>query len=179
MCKFPSKKGSVDSASCLHVSRNHCDRLQSGVYGLLQLVSLWLGIFFLLQSPALAQVKEVRRVLILNDLGIISSPGFSEVDQAVFLGLQKSPYQIELYHESLELTLFPDEASQRRFRQSFVQKYSARRPDVIITAGSASLKFIAQSQQNFLRETPVVFCAILGETPDQLKPDMHFTGVLG
>jgi signal transduction histidine kinase/ABC-type uncharacterized transport system substrate-binding protein len=179
MCKFPFKKRSVNSTSCLHASRNHRDRVQSGVYGLLQVVSLWLGIFFLLQSPASAQVKEVRRVLILDDLGIISSPGFSEVDQAVFLGLQKSPYQIELYHESLELTLFPDESSQRRFRQSFIEKYSARRPDVIITAGSASLKFIAELQEKFLRETPVVFCAILGETPDLLKPDMHFTGVLG
>jgi len=143
------------------------------------LMVLWLATFLLPQCLAAAQAKQVRRVLILNDLGIISSPGFEEVDQAVFAGLQKSPYQIELYHESLELTLFPDEVSQRRFRQHFIQKYSDRRPDVIIAAGSASLNFIAESHETFLRETPIIFCAILGSLPDQLKPDMQFTGVLG
>src|SRR5215469_8279744 len=44
-----------------------------------------------------AQLKQTRRVLILNDLGIVSSPGFAEVDQAIFSGLRNSPYHIELY----------------------------------------------------------------------------------
>jgi PAS domain S-box-containing protein len=131
------------------------------------------------ESPVAAQVKQIRRVVILNDLGIISSPGFAEVDQAIFAGLQKSPYQIELYHESLEITLFPDEVSQGRFRQEFIQKYSDRRPDVIIAVGSASFKFIAESQERFLRDTPVIFCAILGKISEEQGPDMHFTGVLG
>jgi signal transduction histidine kinase len=143
------------------------------------LLALWLAAFLLPQCLAAAQVKQTRRVLILDDLGVLSSPGFAEIDQAVFAGLQKSPYQIELYYESLELTLFPDEISQRRFREHFIQKYFDRRPDVIIAAGSASLSFIAQSDQAFLRATPIIFCAILGNLPDQLKPDMHFTGVLG
>lgn len=126
-----------------------------------------------------AQVKEIRRVLILNDLGIISSPGFAEIDQAVLAGLQESPYQIELYQESLELTLFPDEVSRRRFREEFVRKYSDRKLDVIIAAGSDSLKFVAESHESFLRNTPIIFCQILGEIPDGLRPDIHFTGVLG
>jgi PAS domain S-box-containing protein len=137
--------------------------------------------FFLLSGPAEAQVKQVRRVLILNDLGIISSPGFTEIDQAIFAGLQESPYRIEFYHESLQLTLFPDEASQRSSREDFVRKYSSRKPDVIITSGSASFKFIAESQESFLRDTPIIFCAILGGIPDRLKSanDFHFTGVIG
>ena len=56
-----------------------------------------------------------------NDLGTISSPGFAEIDEALFAGLQKSPYQIELYQETLELTLFPDEVSQRRLREEFIR----------------------------------------------------------
>jgi len=133
----------------------------------------------LLQVMAAGQVKEIKRVLILNDLGITSSPGFAEVDQAVLAGLEKSPYHIELYEESLELTLFPDEVSQRRFRQEFVQKYSERKPDVVIAAGSDSLKFIADLHENFMRDTPVIFCAILGEIPGEVGPEMHATGVLG
>ena len=63
------------------------------------------------QSTAVSPMGEVRRVLIINDLGLLSSPGFSEVNQAVVTGLQKSPYRIELYEESLDLTLFSDRVS--------------------------------------------------------------------
>jgi PAS domain S-box-containing protein len=130
-------------------------------------------------SAAAQTSKETRRVLILNDLGIISSPGFAVVDQALVAGLQKSPYHIELYQESLEVTLFPDEDFQRRFRQEFVRRYSERNPDVIIAAGSDSLKFLADLHEGFLQNTPVVFCAILGEIPDRLNSEMQVTGVLG
>ena len=134
---------------------------------------------FLFQVIAGANVKETRRVLILNDLGAVSSPGFAEINQALFAGLQTSPYKIELYQETLDLTLFPDEVSQRRFREGFIRKYSGRKPDLIIAAGSDSLKFIAESREEFVRDSPIIFCTTLWELPDQLKPEMHFTGVVG
>jgi PAS domain S-box-containing protein len=121
--------------------------------------------------------REVRRVLIINDLGIISSPGFAEIDQAVLTGLQESPYRIELYEESLDVTLFPDRVSQDRFREEIIQKYSARRPDVIIAVGPASLKFIADMYEKF-QGIPIIFCGIWGGIPDHLSHGMPFTGVL-
>jgi PAS domain S-box-containing protein len=129
------------------------------------------------RSTAASPVGEVRRVLIVNDLGIISSPGFAEVDRAVLTGLEKSPYRIELYQESLDLALFPDQVSQDRFREEIIQKYSARKPDVIIAAGPESLKFIAKLYDRF-QGTPIIFCAILGGVPDQLRHGGPFTGVL-
>ncbi|MFZ0312035.1 MAG: ABC transporter substrate binding protein [Candidatus Korobacteraceae bacterium] len=129
------------------------------------------------RSSAASPTRDVRRVLIINDLGIISSPGFSEADQAVLASLQKSPYRIELYQESLELTLFPDRVSQDRFRAAIIQKYSARKPDVIIAAGPASLKFIVQLYDKF-QGTPIIFCAIWGGIPDELRHGVPFTGVL-
>jgi PAS domain S-box-containing protein len=130
-------------------------------------------------SSAGAQLRQTRRVLLINDLGILSSPGFAEVDQAIFGALQNSPYQIEVYHESLQLTFFPDEASQLAFRESLIHKYSQRKPDLIIAAGSASLKFVAESHESLIRDTPVVFCAVLGDISDELKSGLHVTGVLG
>ena len=134
---------------------------------------------FLVASTARAQVRPTRKVLILNDLAIVASPGFAEVDQAVFSGLQKSPYQIELYHESLQLISFPSEVSRRRFREQFLLKYAERKPDLIVAAGTASLKFVSELQDSYIRDTPVIFCAVVGEIPDQLKSGIHFTGVLG
>ena len=129
------------------------------------------------QASSAGGAKEVRRVLIINDIGIISSPGFAEIDQAILSGLQKSPYQIELYQESLDLILFPDRASQERLREEIIQKYSARKPDVIIAAGPVSLKFIAKLYDKFQR-TPTIFCTIWGGIPDEVRHGMPFTGVL-
>ena len=129
------------------------------------------------RSTAVSPMREVRRVLIINDLGVVSSPGFSEINQAILTGLQKSPYRIEFYEESLDLTLFPGRVSQDRFREEIIQKYSARKPDVIIAAGPESLKFIANLYDKF-QGTPIIFCAILGGIPDQLRHGMSFTGVL-
>jgi PAS domain S-box-containing protein len=129
------------------------------------------------RSTAVSPMREVRRALIINDIGIVSSPGFAEVDQAVFTGLQKSPYRIELYEESLDLILFPDRVSQDRFREEIIQKYSARKPDVIIAAGPESLKFIAKLYDKF-QGIPIVFCTIWSGIPDQLRRGMPFTGVL-
>ena len=134
---------------------------------------------FVFQGVASAQVKEIRRVLVLNDLGVVSSPGFAEIDQALLAGLHKSPYQIEFYQEILDLTSFPDDASQRRIREDLIRKYSDRKLELIIAAGSASLDFITQSHERFLRNTPIVFCTVLGEVPKPSKHDLDITGVLG
>jgi len=74
---------------------------------------------------------------------MVSSPGFAEVDQAIFSALQNSPYQIELYTRVCNSRFFGDEASRLDFRKSLMHKYSQRKPDLIIAAGSASLKFVA------------------------------------
>ena len=129
------------------------------------------------QASSGEAVKEVRRVLIISDIGGISSPGFAEIDQAVFTGLQKSPYRIELYEESLDLILFPDRVSQDRFREEIIQKYSARKPDVIIAAGPESLKFIAKLYDKF-QGTPIIFCTIWSGIPDELRHGIPFTGVV-
>jgi PAS domain S-box-containing protein len=133
----------------------------------------------ILASSAGAQLRQTRRVLVINELGTMSSPGFAEVDEAILNALQNSPYQIELYQESLQLTFFPEEASQRAFRESLIHKYLERKPDVIIAAGSASLQLIAESHHSFIQNTPVVFCAVLGKIPEELKSDLYITGVLG
>ncbi|MGB6675059.1 MAG: ABC transporter substrate binding protein [Terriglobales bacterium] len=121
--------------------------------------------------------REVRRVLIVNDLDIVSSPGFAEADQAILTGLEKSPYRIELNEESLDVTLFPDRVSQDMIREEIIQKYLTRKPDVIIAAGPESLKFVAERYDKF-QGTPVIFCAIWGGIPDKIRDDMPFTGVL-
>jgi signal transduction histidine kinase/ABC-type uncharacterized transport system substrate-binding protein len=135
--------------------------------------------FLVLPSFLTQTTRTVRRVLIFNDFGSISSPGIATLDQAIAAGLASSPYQIELYNENLEATLFPDEASQHQFREWYIRKYSERKPDVIITVGPASLRFMIETHESSFPNIPVIFCGTTEEMIDQLKPNSYFTGVWG
>jgi PAS domain S-box-containing protein len=125
--------------------------------------------------PAAAQVKPVRHVLVFNDFGSVSSPGMAEMDREIFDTLQNSSYRVEFYNENLEVTLFPEEASQRQVREWYIRKYSDRRPDVIITVGPASLRFMQEMHEGPFKDTPVLFCGIM-EIPAGLEPNSRFTG---
>ncbi len=131
------------------------------------------------QSIATAPMKEVRRVLIFNLLDPLSAPGVALIDQALVAELEKGPYQIELYTENLQTTLFPDELSQQTFRKSYIQKYRDRKPDVIITVGPEPLKFMAESHERSFPGIPIVFAGSTEEMLGELKLDDHFTGVWG
>jgi len=79
------------------------------------------------RTIAIADVREVRRVLVLNDFDEIASPGIALLDQAIFAALNHSRYQIEWYSESLEANLFTDEASQRIATGTFASTKIASR----------------------------------------------------
>jgi signal transduction histidine kinase len=121
--------------------------------------------------------KSVLRVLIFNDFSSISSPGIATIDHAIADGLANSKYQVELYNETLESTLFSDDAIQHRFRDFYIRKYSNRKPDVIITVGPASLKFMIESNESLFPNIPIIFCGTTEEMLEELKPPLHFTGV--
>src|ERR1700750_1269366 len=60
----------------------------------------------LLFRPGAGQeLKQVRRVAVFYELGL-SSPAVALLDREMRAALEKSPYQIELYPEYLETTLF-------------------------------------------------------------------------
>jgi PAS domain S-box-containing protein len=141
-------------------------------------VSMVAAVVVLLLSLTIvaASAKQVRRVLVFNDLGSVSSPGFALIDQAIFDGLEKSSYQIEFYNEHLETTLFSDTNSQREFRDWYVRKYRNRKPDVIIAVGRGSLEFMVESHETAFPNVPVIFCGSTEWVIDELKPDSHFTG---
>ena len=131
-----------------------------------------------LQPTSTAQVKEIRRVLIFNELGLWS-PGVNAIDQEIFAALRKSPYQIEFYSEDLDTSLFSDEASQRQFHDWYFHKYQNRRPDLIFAIGPSPLKFMAEFHKSFSPGTPVVFWSSTEEIAEPLKLDSDFTGVWG
>lgn len=121
--------------------------------------------------------KSIRRVLIFNDFAPIASPGVENIDRAIAEGMRQSPFQIELYSENLEATLFPDEATQKKLQDWYIQKYSNRKPEVIVTVGPASLRFMTAQHDRAFPNIPVVYCGVTEEMVERLKPGYYFIGV--
>jgi len=137
------------------------------------------AIFVLPQLTGAAPQEEVRRILIFNVFEPLSSPGVAAFDQAIVAGLDKSPYQIELYSENLDVGLFPDKASQQEFRDMYTRRYRDRKLDVIIAVGPEPLRFLVESHEKSFPGIPIIFCGSTEEMLEQSKPDAHFTGVWG
>jgi len=123
-----------------------------------------------------AQDKQVRRVLILYEVGP-SSPAVALLEQGILAALEDSPFKIELYREYLETTLFSDPASQQEFREWYIRKYRKCRPDLILSAGPSSLRFVVSSHEAFFHDVPVVFFASTEEAAGHPKLNANFTGV--
>jgi len=135
-----------------------------------------LALLSALPLGATAQVKEVRRVLLLYAMGP-SSPTISLIDRQIRAQLEESPYQIEFYTEYMDTNLFPDEASQQEIRTWYLHKYRDRRPDVIVALAAAPIQFMVDSHTTFFPDTPIVFCCAREEQVDTPKIDSQFTGV--
>ena len=128
------------------------------------------------EDSAQAQLKPVRRILILNEANT-SYPGIPIIDQGIRAGLDNSQYQLELYREYMDAVLFPDAADQQRFREFYVRKYKDRRPDVIITVGPSPLKFMLEEHQKAFSGIPIVFCVPRTILPGSPVVDSDFTGI--
>jgi signal transduction histidine kinase len=128
-----------------------------------------------LSAVAAEPVKAVRRVLFINSLGP-SYPYTARIDEAINTVIEKSPYQIELYHEYLETVLFPEPSTQQEFREWYIRKYRDRRPDVIVAIGLSAIRFMSDSYEQFFPDTPVVFCCAIEEFADNLKLGPKFAG---
>jgi PAS domain S-box-containing protein len=130
----------------------------------------------LCHPAAAAPIKEVRRILILNEAGI-HYPAIRYINDAIRESLQASKYDVEIYGEYMDTNLFPGEADQKLFRDFYLRKYEHHRPDLIVTVGSSPLRFMKEERHKHFAGIPVVFCEANG-LEDDFKHEPGFTGVM-
>lgn len=120
---------------------------------------------------------QVRRILIIYETGP-SALSFRLIDPQLRATLdEESPYLVELYTESMETGLFPDEASQQQTREAYIRKYKDRKLDLIIAAGPSPIQFMVEAHDTYFKDTPVVFCGATKEQAGNPRFNSHFTGV--
>jgi signal transduction histidine kinase/ABC-type uncharacterized transport system substrate-binding protein len=160
------------------VERQGFEQVHSvGLGPMTALIMVLAAAFLFLRPPHAHAQKPIRRVLIFNDFSPVSSPGIALLDQSIVGGLDNNKYQMEVYAETIEAALFSDESSQHRIHDWYPVKYADRKPDVIVTVGPSSLRFMIESQAKLFANTPTVFCATTEEMLDQLKLSSLMTGV--
>jgi len=140
---------------------------------------LWLVLLLggvLVPPPSTAQRKPVRRVLIVNEVNP-TYPTIGLIDQGIRTALENSPHQLEIYREYLDTILFPDDVMQREIQTFATRKYRDRRPDVIITVGPGSFKFMVDSHDTAFPGIPVVFCLPNGFVPGVPVKRQDFVGI--
>jgi PAS domain S-box-containing protein len=125
---------------------------------------------------AAAPTREVRRILILNEENA-TYPGISIINQGIQAGLNDLPYQLQLYSEYMDTSLFPDPAVQQGLRDSYIRKYRNLKLDLIITVGPSPLKFMQEVHQKSFPGVPIVFCLPTPGVPGPPIVDSEFTGV--
>jgi signal transduction histidine kinase len=144
-------------------------------FQLRRMVLVLLTFCLLFQPKAAADVKEVKRVLVFYEMGL-SSPAVTLIDHEMIATLEDSRYQIELYREYLETTLFDDPAVQETLRESYIRKYQDRRPDLIIALGPSPLQFMVDAHEKFFAGIPIVFGGTSEPQANNPALDPHFTG---
>jgi len=72
--------------------------------------------------------------------------------------------------------LFPEPKDQQLFRDFYIRRYRARRPDVIIAVGPAPLKFMLETHREFFSGIPVVFC-LPNRRPGNPITEPDFAGI--
>ena len=140
-----------------------------------KVILVFFTLCFLLQPRANSAVKEVKRVLVFYEMGL-SSPAVALIDHEMIATLEGSRYQIELYREYLETTLFDAPAVQEELRESYIRKYQDRRPDLIIALGPSPLQFMVDAHEQFFSGIPIVFGGTSEPQADNPTLDPHFTG---
>src|SRR5580692_10314259 len=135
-----------------------------------------LAAIFLSHPIGAEPTKEIRRILILNEVGT-SYPAIPIINEGIQAALNDSPYRLEFYSEYMDTGLFPDPAEQQEIRDFYLRKYRKRKPDAIITVGPSPLKFMEEVHQRAFAGVPIVFCLPVAGAPGAPTLDSDFTGV--
>ena len=140
-------------------------------------VFILLAFTFSIQLTAATAAHGVRKILIIYETGP-SALAFRLIDPQLRATLdEESPYLVELYTESMETSLFPDEASQQQIRETYIRKYKDRKLDLIIAAGPSPIQFMVEAHETYFKNTPVVFSGATKEEAGNPQFGPSFTGV--
>jgi PAS domain S-box-containing protein len=86
--------------------------------------------------------------------------------------------RIEFYTEYLDLAQFPDEAYLHSLLNLLQTKYSGKKIDLLIPVGDLAFSFLQAHGNALFPGSPIVFCAVVKQQLEALKPPPNSSGVV-
>ncbi|PDT80334.1 HAMP domain-containing sensor histidine kinase [Sinorhizobium sp. BJ1] len=143
------------------------------------LICLLLVAIFAVTGICAAQVAgPVPRVLILYpyDERIPATNIVGEATRTRLL--EATSGKIELFSEFLDLSRFPEARHVERMARYLAEKYSDRRPDLVIALGEESTRFIVRNRIAIAPDAKIVFGGFGGATAEELRLPDDVVGAL-
>ena len=125
------------------------------------------------QAPT---IPETKRVLLFSEMGPTAPAPGLVVQQIQAEITRTSGYQVQLYVENLETSMFPDQHDQLELREWYLHRYRDRKIDAIVAVGPEPIRFVSEAPASFFPGVPVVICCtFLAQVPGVQLND-RFTG---
>jgi PAS domain S-box-containing protein len=106
-------------------------------------------------------------------------PANVEWDSGIREALEGTAGQrIKFYTEYLDLAQFPDEAYLHSLLNLLQTKYSGQKIDLLIPVGDLAFSFLQAHGNALFPGSPVVFCAVVKQQVEALKPPPNSSGVV-
>jgi two-component system sensor kinase FixL len=127
---------------------------------------------------ASAPSKPAQKVLLLYSWQSVI-PANLEWDTGIREALEsKNQQPIEFYTEFLDLAQFPDEAYLHSLLNLLQTKYSGQKIDLLIPVGDLAFSFLQAHGNALFPGSPIVFCAVVKQQLEALKPPPNSSGVV-
>jgi two-component system sensor kinase FixL len=145
-----------------------------GKVSLLTLLAVLLSHHFASAAP----LPPAKKVLLLYSWRSVI-PANVEWDTGIREALEGTGQQpIEFYTEYLDLAQFPDEAYLHSLLNLLQTKYSGKKIDLLIPVGDLAFSFLQAHGNALFPGSPIVFCAVVKQQLEPLKPPPNSSGVV-
>ncbi len=74
--------------------------------------------------------------------------------------IDKTTAKIDLFSEFLDLSRFPEKSHVQRMARYLAEKYTDRRPDVVVALGAEAVAFIVANRKTISPDAKIVYCGI-------------------
>ena len=135
---------------------------------LLLLIAAW---------PAQADAAS-RRILLLEGLTATQPAGMQTLEAFKNRLREKGSKDVEIFIEFLELGRFPGEADQARTARYLGEKFSEKRPDLLVPISRGALEFVMKNRDNFGPTTPIVYCCTAAAAASAMDLPRDVVGVI-
>ena len=127
-------------------------------------------------GPQSASAQEQpKRVLMIGAYSEML-PATVEASKAIRERLKETSPGVDIFFSSLDLGRFPGKVHEERTARNLAEKYSEKRPDVVVALSREALRYLLQYRNVIAPGVPIVFCCMSAAAAAAMTSSPDVTG---